>query len=70
MVQRRGRAGFLLEAVEAIDVGRERRGQHLDRDVASEPRIARAIDLAHAARAEGGHDFVRAERVPGARATG
>ena len=42
-----------LEAGEALGVARERRGQRLDRDVAPEPRVARAVDLAHAARAEG-----------------
>ena len=60
MVQRRGRAGFLLESMEAIDVGRECGGQDLDRNVTPEPRIARTIDLAHAAGAERGHDLVRA----------
>ena len=49
MVQRRDRAGFLLESMEAIDVGRVCAGQYLDRNVAPEPRIASAIDLAHAA---------------------
>ena len=65
MVQRRGGAGFLLESTEAIDVGRERRGQDFDRDVTSEPRIARTVDLAHAAGAEGGDDFVGAEPAAG-----
>ena len=61
MVQRGGGARFLLEALQALGVGRERRGQDLDGDVAPEPRIARAIDLAHPARADGGEDFIRAE---------
>ena len=39
----------------------ERGGQHLDRDLAAEARIARAVDLAHAARAERREDLVRAE---------
>jgi hypothetical protein len=51
-VQRRGRVSFLLESAEAIGIGRERRGQHLDRDVAPKARIAGAIHLAHAARAD------------------
>ena len=38
MVQRRGRACFLLEAAQPIGIGRERRRQHLDRDVTPEPR--------------------------------
>ena len=36
-------------------------GQHLDRDVASEARVARAIDLAHPARADGREDLVGTE---------
>ena len=39
--------------------------QHLDRDVALEPRVARAVDLAHAARAERRQDLVRAEALAG-----
>jgi hypothetical protein len=35
--------------------------QNFERDVTSELRVARAIDLPHAAGAEGGEDFVRAE---------
>ena len=30
------------------------RGQHLDRDVASQPRVLRPVDLAHSAGADGG----------------
>ena len=40
-------------------------GQDLDRDRAIEPRVARLVDLAHAARAEGGEDLVRAEAGAG-----
>jgi hypothetical protein len=65
MVQRSSRAGFLLESVQSIGVGRERRRQHLDRDVASETRIARAIHLAHSTRAERGQDFIWAEAHAG-----
>ena len=61
MVQRRGRAGFLLESMEAIDVGRECAGQYLDRNVTPEPRIACTVHLAHTACAECGHDLVRPE---------
>ena len=39
--------------------------QHLDRDVAVEPRIVRPVDLAHPARAEQAHDFVGAESRAG-----
>ena len=40
---------------------RERVGQHLDRDVPTQLRVARAIDLAHAARADLGGNFIGAE---------
>ncbi len=61
VAQCRGRAGLLLEAVEAIDIGREDAGQDLDRDVTPEPRIACPVHLAHAACAERGHDLVGPE---------
>ena len=61
VVQRRGRAGFLLESMEAIGVGRECAGQDLDRHVTPEPRIARTVDLAHAACAKCGDDLIRPE---------
>jgi hypothetical protein len=40
------------EAGDALRVQREGRGQHLERDLAAELRVARAQHLAHAARAE------------------
>ena len=43
---------------EPVGVGGERRGQHLDRDLAAEPRVARAVDLAHPAGAERRDDLV------------
>ena len=56
-----------LRAESAPAVGIEREGirQDLDRDVAIELRVARAIDLAHAARADRRDDFVRAETSAG-----
>ena len=68
MVERRGRTRFLLEAAQPIGIGTERRRQHLDRHLAPEPWIARAIDLPHPARAEGGLDLVRGEAGTGVRA--
>ena len=65
MVQRRGRAGLLLESMEAIGVGRERDRQDLDRHVTTQPRIARAVDVAHAARANERDDFIGAEPCAG-----
>src|SRR5437867_1175086 len=61
MVERGGGPRFLLKAAEAIGIGRELRGQDLDGDIASEARIARAVDLAHAAGANGRDDLIRAE---------
>jgi hypothetical protein len=61
VIERRRRAGFLLESFEAIAMGGKGTGQHLDRDVAPESRVACTIDLAHAACADGRHDFVRPE---------
>ena len=65
MVERRGRPRLLLEALRArLGSSANDGGQDLDRDVAAEPRVARAIDLAHAAGAERRDDLVGAE--PGA----
>ena len=41
------------------------RRENLDGDGPVEPRVARLVDLAHAAGAEGGHDLVRAEARAG-----
>ena len=56
-----------LEAREALPVLGEGRGQDLDRDVALELGVGRAVDLAHAALAELGGDLVGAEAGAGAR---
>ena len=68
MIQRREHLGFALEPREPIGIAHEGLGQHLDRDIAIQPRIARAIHLAHTARAEQRQDFICAEtscRAPG-----
>ena len=52
MVQRREDFGFALEAREALGVRGEDVGQDLDRDLAFQLRVRRAIDLAHAAGAD------------------
>ena len=52
MVQRRQRLRFARESRQAIRIAREEIRQDLDRDVAIELRIARAVDLAHPAGAE------------------
>src|SRR5262245_35478924 len=64
MIERCEHLRFALEPGDAIGIGGERIGQDLDRDVASELRVARAIDLAHAARTERGHNLIRPERRP------
>ena len=66
MIQRREHLRFALEARHALGVVSERVGQHFHRDVAAEPGIARAVHLTHAARAEGGGDFVGAQFRTGA----
>ena len=60
VVERRGRARFLLEARQPLGVGDARR-HDLDRDVAAKPRVAGAVDLAHAAGADRGLNLVGTE---------
>jgi len=50
---------------EPIGILRESLGQDLDRHLALQVRIARAIHLAHPAGAKGGQDFIRAETNAG-----
>ena len=52
MIERREQTRFASEARAALRIGREVLGQDLDRDVAIEPGVAGAIDLAHAAGAQ------------------
>ena len=61
VVEPAGGLGFLLEPAQAFGVQRERRGQHLDRDVALQALVARAVDLAHPSGAEEAEDLVRTE---------
>ncbi len=61
MVQRREHLRLATESGQTIAIVGDRRQQHLDRDVAIQLRVARAVDLAHAARAKGGEDLVGAE---------
>ena len=58
VVERREDLRFALEAREAIGIGGERVGQDLERDVAIQLRVARAIHLAHAAGAEQRNHFI------------
>ena len=59
------RLRLLLEAPEAVGVGRERSRQHLDRHFAAEPRILRAVDLSHSPGADLAEDLVRTETGTG-----
>ena len=65
MIERRQELGFTVEAGDAIGVDGKGGGQHLDGDVAIQLRVARAIDLAHPARADRGNDRVRPEPASG-----
>ena len=56
MIERGEQARFAREAGAAFRIGGEVRRQDLDRHVATELAVARAIDLAHAASAERGDD--------------
>jgi hypothetical protein len=49
MIQRRHRSSFAFEAREPFRIGGDVSMQDFDRDVTPEPRISRAIDLAHPA---------------------
>ena len=52
-----------LETRETLWVGREGMRQNLDRDLPSEPRVARAVDLSHSTGAEQPHDLEAAEPI-------
>ena len=64
MVQLSGRARFLLEAMHRPRSPATGLRDQLDRDVAAEAGVARAVDLPHAAGTQPSHDFVAAD--PGA----
>ena len=70
VVEGGGGARLLHEAGAAGLVRQPLGGQHLDRHLAAEARVAGAVHLAHAARAEGPEDLVRAELRPGSEAHG
>ena len=58
MVQRREHLRFTAEPSNALGIVRDRGQEDLDRDVAIQLRVARAVDLAHSARANRRKDFV------------
>jgi hypothetical protein len=66
VVERRDGLRFAAEACQPVGIAGEQVGEDLDRDVAVQLRVAGAIHLAHSARAEQGHNFVRAEPLSSA----
>src|SRR5262249_49176175 len=54
----RDRAGFALEALAVFGVAGKVRGQHLDGDGTVEAPVTRAVNLVHAASADGRENFV------------
>ena len=65
MVERGEELRVALETSETVNVGGEELRQDFQRDVATELRVARAVDLAHPAGPEGGQNFVRTEASAG-----
>lgn len=57
--------GFASEAGGALGIAREAVGEDLQRDIAAELRVTRAIHVPHSAGAKGGCDFVNAEACAG-----
>jgi hypothetical protein len=65
MIQASRSVRFLLETAEPFGVGDDCAGQDLDRDIAPQAWIARAIDLGHAVCSDKRDDLVRAEPCSG-----
>ena len=61
MIEGGKRPRFTLEARQPIRIGPKRGRQHLERDVAAQPAVVGAIDLAHPADADDGGDLIRPE---------
>jgi len=62
--------GVPLKARQAIRVTGHRSGQYLDRNLAFQIRVGRAVDLAHPADANLRGDFVNAEQATGGESQG
>jgi hypothetical protein len=65
MIQRGDRARFAAKTLETLRSCRERRREHFKRDEPVEPVVARAVNLAHTARAERSDYLVRTESSSG-----
>src|SRR2546426_7736068 len=61
MIERARGASLLFKAMQPIGIGRESRRQNLDRNIAAQSGIARAIHLTHPARTKWSDYFVRAK---------
>ncbi len=70
MIERCQHLRLSAETGKAVRIVGDCGQQHLDRNVAIQFRVARAIHLAHSARAEGGQDFVAAEARAGMKGHG
>ena len=68
VVESREELRLTSEAGQALGIGRYLDGQHLDRHLAVELRVGGAVDLSHAAGADGGGDLVRPEARAGGEA--
>ena len=61
MIERSEQPRLSIEPRQSIRIERRRGGEDLDRHIAAEPRIARAIDLAHSPGSDGADDLVRSQ---------
>jgi hypothetical protein len=59
---------FAMKPIDPFGIARVGIGEHLDCDVAVQLRVMRAIDLAHATRADEGEDLVDAKADAGRKA--
>ncbi len=65
VVERGSGPGLLLEALQPLRVGGQGGRQHLDRDLAPEPRVPRLVHLSHSPGTQGRLDLVRTESRSG-----
>ena len=63
MVHRGQKPRFAVEACESLGIARKPLGQHLQRHVATQGAVVRAVHLSHAARANRREDFIRTQAV-------
>jgi hypothetical protein len=65
VLERGQHLGFALKPRQAVGIRGEQIWQDLQRNVAIEPAVAGAIDLAHATRTDLGDNFIGAKTRPG-----